>query len=125
MDDTNKNSGEEQNPVAIDPNSVPGGESAAFINEQVLNQTVTPMTGSAKPLADQAAAMMIQDMRSFLQGTEQMMFMAISKAAAQVLKTDGLEGKNALNIFKEVLKDLPEFAEKIGGAAALISKEFK
>lgn len=79
----------------------------------------------AKPLADQAAAMMVQDMRSFLQGTEQILTIAIAKALAEVVQSDGARGTTALETCKKFLKDLPDFAKGIGSAASEITNDFK
>ncbi len=107
------------------PQKVPGEEGVTFINEQVLRPKAEPMSGTAKPLADQAAAMIDQDMRSFLQGTEQVLTIAIAKALAKITETDGAEGAKALEQCERLLTKLPKFASKIGKSAAAISKEFK
>ena len=81
--------------------------------------------GIAKPIADQAAAMMVQDMRTFLQGTEQILTIAIARALAEVVQSDGARGTIALETCKKFLKDLPDFAKGIGSAASEITNDFK
>ena len=106
--------------------TVPDADSVVFINNQVLKPDAKPMSGIAKPMADQAAAMMIQDMRSFLQGTEQVLTIAIARALNKVVETDGADGSKALAICEELLtKKLPEFATAIGDSATKISKDFE
>lgn len=97
-----------------------------FINSMVLQPEVTPITGLAKPLVDQAAAMMIQDAQSFLQGNEQMFTIAIAKAAAMVLNPATAEtGTAALTTYAGFLKGLATFSTQIGTAATGIASGFK
>lgn len=100
-------------------------DSTKFINEQVLKPSSEPLTGTAKPLADQAAAMMLQDVRGFLQGTEQLLTIAIAKALADIEKTNGLKGTVALEKCESLMKTLPTFASDVNKSAVGISKEFK
>lgn len=97
-----------------------------FINAQVLQPEVTPITGMAKPLADQAAAMMIQDMQSFLQGNEQVLTIAIAKAAAMMLnEATAPTGKEALQEYAEFLTKLAGYSTIIGTSATKIASEFQ
>lgn len=97
-----------------------------FINAEVLQPTVTPITGMAKPMADQAAAMMIQDMQSFLQGNEQVLTIAIAKAAALMLDPETEEtGEKALNAYAAFLGKLSDYSGKIGKSAAGIASDFQ
>lgn len=102
-------------------------ESVKFINKEVLNPSVTPIEGTAKPLADQAAAMMIQDARTFLQGNEQVLTVAIAKATQMALNpTPNISkvGNEALQSLGTVLDKLTDFSTKVGTSAASISSEF-
>jgi hypothetical protein len=97
-----------------------------FINTQVLKPDVTPISGLSKPLVDQAAAMMIQDAQSFLQGNEQMFTIAIAKAAAMVLNPATSEtGTAALNAYALFLGKLAVFSTEIGTSATKIASGFK
>ena len=116
---------------SVESNSTPGMQdikgAVKFINRQVLKPEVKPITGTAKTMADQAAAMMIEDMRSFLQGTEQILTAALAKAAAQALNPDptiAATGQAALASLSTVLGDLPVFAQGIGDAATTIAYRF-
>lgn len=97
-----------------------------FINKEVLQPVVTPITGLAKPMADQAAAMMIQDMQSFLQGTEQVLTIAIAKAAALMLDEKTIPaGTAALAAYTGVLTELTTFSTAVGLSATTIASGFK
>ena len=94
-----------------------------FVETLVLQPDVQPMQATAKLMADQAAAMMIQDMRSFLQGNEQVLTLAISKAIAMILAGDP-QGEKALKQIEGFMEKLPAFATSIGTAASGIVTEF-
>ena len=99
-----------------------------FINAEVLSPNVTPMIGSSKPLADQAAAMMIQDTQSFLQSNEQVLTIAIAKAAAMMLSPDPLTaeaGQNALNAYSIFLTSLATYSGTVGATATTIAANFQ
>ncbi len=100
-------------------------ETVKFVNGEVLAPPKTDLMNMAKPIADQAAAMMIQDMRGFLQGTEQILTVAIARALNQILESDGLIGTTALNKCEELMTKLPVFASEISESAIQITKEFE
>lgn len=98
-----------------------------FINKEVLQNGSVGLNGTAKPMADQAAAMMLEDMRSFLQGSEQIMTIALGKATAMALSPDPATaeaGNKALTSITGVLNTLPTFASSIGQSATDIAKNF-
>ena len=105
---------------AIDP-------SVEFINEQVLHPDATSFEGTSKLVADQGAAMMIQDMRGFLQGSEQVFMLATAKAIKKTLSMNPIEreaGKEALEQILMCQSKLGVFAGEIGQAAGQIIKDF-
>ncbi|WDE08824.1 hypothetical protein SG34_033570 [Thalassomonas viridans] len=100
-------------------------DAVEFINQQVLQPDIKPIQGTAKPMVDQAAAMMVQDMRSFIQSNEQMMTIALAKAAK--LATNELtvkEGKTAIETITSAIGQLPAYATAIGSAASQIVNDF-
>lgn len=103
-------------------------QAVQFINQEVLNQTVTPITGMSKPLVDQAAAMMVQDMQSFLQGNEQILTVATAKALAYSLDASDpakqAAGLATLTAINGVMVSLTTYSTGIGTAAAAIASEF-
>lgn len=112
------------------PNSVPAvtptEQEVQFINAEVLQPQVTPITGMAKPLADQAAAMMIQDTQSFLQGNEQVLTIAIAQAAALMLnETTAATGKAALEEYAKFLGELATYSAQVGTTASGIASSFQ
>ncbi len=119
------NSKQDKNTPQTTSNSTFTDDSVIFINEQVLKPDANPMSVGAKQIADQAAAMMVQDMRSFLQGNEQVLTIAIARSLNKVVESDGADGSKALAICEELLLKLPKFAEAIGASAGSIITEFK
>lgn len=105
----------------IDSQGMQAAKSAVeFINKQVLKAKIENSGSSAKPMADQAAAMMIQDARAFLQGSEQMAMAALGKAMTMVLSTNPViqkAGKEAITSLEDLIKQLPDFTFNIGKVA--------
>ncbi|MCY4045409.1 MAG: hypothetical protein OXE99_10040 [Cellvibrionales bacterium] len=100
-------------------------DAVSFINNQVLQPDVKPIQGTAKPMADQSAAMMLEDMRSFLQSNEQVMLVAIAQAAKLATNPETVEeGAIAMNTITSALEKLPTYAESIGDAASHIVNTF-
>ncbi len=102
-------------------------ESVEFINQQVLSPEVKPIEGTSKVMVDQAAAMMVQDMETFVQGTEQVMMLAIAKASEMVASEDPIKqaaGIAALTEFQNFLLTLPVYATAIGTSASSIVSGF-
>jgi len=99
--------------------------SVDYINTQVLDATSTSMVNSAPLIADQSAAMMIEDMRAFVQGNEQVLMIAISKCLAEIVSTDGAKGKTALKDCTDFMTALTTYATAMGVAAGGIAADFK
>jgi hypothetical protein len=113
----------------ITPTLSPGLQEVLDTVTQVQAKVLQPLpvtyANLAKPMADQAAGMMVQDLSTFLHGTEQIMMVAIAKAAAMMLIPPTQEtGIKAMKHLQELMLDLPKFAKGIGDEAAAISKEF-
>jgi hypothetical protein len=83
------------------------------------------MSSTANLIADQSAAMMIEDMRTFVQGNEQVLMIAIAKCLAQIVETDGAKGTMALTQCEDFMTYLTTYVTKIGAAAGGISADFK
>lgn len=100
-------------------------DAVQFTNREVLDPpagTIPDM--GAKALADQAAAMMIQDMRSYLQSTEMVLIPATAKAIAQILN-DEPSGAVALAAIETLMEKLPAYATGIAEAAGNVTKDFE
>lgn len=96
-----------------------------FINNAVLNPTATSMANTSKPMVDQAAGMMIQDARAFLQSNEQIMTAAMAKAAAMMLvPATSAEGATAMAALTAALTTLAAFSATVGTTAAGIITDF-
>lgn len=95
-------------------------EAVQFTNAAVLDPTSglsgtilpTGMQVGANALAEQAGAMMIEDMRSFLQGAEMILLPAIARALNQTLKADPA-GAVALSQIETVMASLSSFSGAI------------
>lgn len=108
------------------PATTPTEQEVEFINAEVLQPDVTPITGMAKPMADQAAAMMIQDTQSFLQSNEQVLTIAIAKAAALMLnEATAATGQAALTAYATFLTSLATYSGTVGSTATAIASEFQ
>ncbi len=97
--------------------------SVEFINQQVLQPDVKPIMGTSKVMADQAAAMMIQDVETFLQGNEQMMTVAAGAAIALVLAGDE-NGEKTLTQLGNWLVTINTYAAGVGVTATEIAATF-
>ncbi len=69
------------------------------------------------PLAEQAAAMMLEDVRSFSQGAEQLLLIAIAKGLAKVDAGDK-NGVELLNQCKNLMEEIPKFAKNISSVSS-------
>jgi hypothetical protein len=80
---------------------------------------------ASRIMANQTAALMLEDMRSFLQGSEQLLLIALAKAAqlATEEKTSD-QGKIALGSVTEALQGLTLFAREITAAAYSVATAF-
>ena len=85
-----------------------------FINDTVLNPSVTPMTGTGQTMTDQAAAMMFQDLRAFMQGNEQLLTAAFGKAVALAVDpATTTEAQNVMTALEQIMTDLTLFASDV------------
>jgi hypothetical protein len=101
--------------------------SVIFINDQVLNAKAEPFTGSAKLIADQAAAMMLQDVRGFMQGSQQIYMLATAKAISKTLSQDPTvraAGTEALTQIFRTQTELTKFSANVGTIAGKITHDF-
>lgn len=119
--------GSQAPPVTSPTPGITKSENAVkFINNEVLTPSVTPIVGTAKPLVDQAAAMMIQDAQSFLHGNEQILTVALAKASAMALDpATAATGNAALVSLTALLEKLPVFSTAVGVSATAIVSGFK
>jgi len=99
--------------------------SVTYINAQVLDAASTSLVNSAPLIADQSAAMMVEDWRAFVQGNEQVLMIAISKCLAKIVETDGAEGKKALKDCTDFMETLITDTTNMGAAAGGIAAAFK
>lgn len=76
------------------------------------------------PLAQQAAAMMVEDLRAYLQAVEQVTLAASAKAMALVLK-DSAAGEAALKAIQQQQKDTLTFAKGVTDLATTIRTQFR
>jgi hypothetical protein len=76
------------------------------------------------PLAQQAAAMMMEDLRAYLQAFEQVSLAASAKAMSVVLKDPAL-GEAALKVINEQQKEALSFAKGVTDLATTIRTQFR
>ncbi len=98
-----------------------------FIEAQVLQPEVDPIASSAKAMANQAAAMMVQDVASFVKGNEQVITVGIAQAIAMIMSQEKPKqeaGAAALAALETVMTKLPTFAQSIGKTAGGIISDF-
>lgn len=114
------------NSSAPEANLSPSEQAVNFINKTVLKPDAAPMGGTSQLIADQAAGMMVQDMRSFIQGTQQILTIAIAKAAKEVVNPETTaEGTAAITALNTLMTDLSTYASSIGTTASGIVADFK
>jgi hypothetical protein len=90
---------------------------------QALLQTNPPLaTAAGRMMASQTAALMLEDMRAFLQGSEQVLLVALAKAAQLATEENTTEqGKLALAAVAESLRT---FASEITESASQVATVF-
>lgn len=82
-------------------------------------------TAASRIMANQTAALMLEDMRSFLQGSEQLLLVALAKAAQLATEEKTADqGKVALGSVTEALQGLTLFAREITAAAHSVATAF-
>jgi len=118
-------------PTAITPGMAMVRQAVAYTNAQVLDPTAklsgeikpTGMDVGANALADSAGAMMLQDMRSYLQSTEMVLVPVTAAAFAEVLAGNSA-GETALAQVEKVLGYLTTFSTNVIKNAATIQQDF-
>ncbi len=106
-------------------------QAVTFTNAQVLDPTanlsgkvqLTGMDVGANALADSAAAMMLQDMRSYLQSTEMVLVPVAAAAFSQILAGNPA-GETALTGIEQMLGYLTAFSTGVIANAATIQADF-
>ncbi len=76
------------------------------------------------PLAQQAAAMMMEDLRAYLQAFEQVALAASAKAMTLVLK-DSAAGEAALKAIQDQQQETLSFAKGVTDLATIIRTQFR
>jgi len=106
-------------------------QAVAYTNAQVLDPTAN-LSGTVKPtgmdvgadaLADSAGAMMLQDMRTYLQSTEMILVPVAAAAFGEVLAGNE-NGEKTLAQIEKMLGYLTAFSASVITNAATIQKDF-
>lgn len=80
---------------------------------------------ASRMMANQTAALMLEDMRAFLQGSEQLLLVALAKAAQLATQEKTADqGKVALSSVTEALQGLTTFAREMTTAASSVATAF-
>jgi hypothetical protein len=88
-------------------------QAVAFTNAQLLDAPAGLELGGGA-LVDQAAGMMVQDLRGFLQSMEMLLLAAAAKGIEKSLDDDPA-GARTLDHVRALMTDLPAFASGIRG----------
>lgn len=97
-------------------------DAVSYTNKAVLSPPQeTDLQMGAKTLADQSAAMLLEDVRAFAQGIEQILIPATAQALAKVLADD----EKPLKTIEGYMPKLAEFVGKMTDQAVNITKDFK
>lgn len=107
-------------------------KAVTFTNAQVLDPTAnlsgniqsTGMDVGANALADSAAAMMLQDMRTYLQSTEMVLVPVTAAAFGKILAGETEIGQAALTGIENMLGYLTTFSTNVISNAASIEQDF-
>lgn len=107
-------------------------QAVTFANAQVLDPTAhlsgtvkrTGMDVGADALADSAGAMMLQDMRTYLQSTEMILVPVAAAAFAEILAGNDKPGQAALTGIQDMLGYLTTFSANVIKNAAAIQADF-
>ena len=118
--------------TGITPGMAMVRQAVAFTNAQVLDPTAnfsgkiqpTGMDVGADALADSAGAMMLQDMRSYLQSTEMVLVPVTAAAFGEILAGDKERGEAALSGIQQMLGYLTAFSTDVIANAATIQADF-
>ena len=97
-------------------------DAVSYTNKAVLSPPQeTDLQMGAKTLADQSAAMLLEDVRAFAQGIEQILIPATAQALAKALADD----EKPLKAIEGYMPKLAEFVGKMTDQAVNITKDFK
>lgn len=121
--------GSAPDPASTAPATTPGLaliESAVSFNRQELTAASTSSAGATADAAgEQAAALMVEDLRSYMQGSEQMVLAASGQAMAMLLDPATQEtGTAALTALAAYQTSLIAFAGEVVTTAGAIKGEF-
>lgn len=121
--------GSAADPAPAAPASSPGLElikSAVSFNRQTLTAASASSAGATADAAgEQAAALMVEDLRSYMQGSEQMVLAASGQAMAMLLDPATQEtGTAALTALAAYQTSLIAFAGEVVTTAGAIKGEF-
>ena len=100
-------------------------KAVAFNQAQLTAQTGEVLSALENPVADQAAVMMLEDVRGYMQGSEQLLLAASGKALA--LLVDPLtqsEGQTALEQIAIWQANITTFADAVTTTASTIKGDF-
>ena len=111
--------------TALTPGMAMVQDAVRFTNSEVLDPTAnlsgtirsTGMNVGANALAEQAGAMMIEDVRSFLQSMEMIMVPAAARALSETLANEA-GGPLTITALSTLMSDLTTFAGAVIGEAA-------
>ena len=100
-------------------------KAVAFNQAQLTAQTGEVLSALENPVADQAAVMMLEDVRGYMQGSEQLLLAASGQALA--LLVDPLtqsEGQTALEQIAIWQANITTFADAVTSTASTIKEDF-
>ena len=96
--------------------------SITYINNEVLNKQSNPYIRMSNTVVDQAAGMMVQDVRGFLQGSEQMLMAGYGKAISYIVNPGTIvEGTEMSLALGAIMAELAMFASVINSTASQIT----
>lgn len=100
--------------------------SVDYINQTVLGVNSDPYLGMSNALVDQAAGMMVQDMRGFLQGSEQLLMAGYGKAVAYIVDPNTtVQGAEMSVALTAIMAELALYSAAIGKTASGLITDFK
>ena len=100
-------------------------KAAAFNQAQLTAQSGEVLDAIENPLADQAAVMMLEDLRGYMQGSEQLVLAASGQAMALLLSPETQDtGKKALQELATWQASLITFSGSVTDTASTIKSDF-
>ncbi|MBL4693638.1 MAG: hypothetical protein JKY92_09960 [Magnetovibrio sp.] len=103
----------------------PFDPSVNFINSTVLDAKSGLDINMGSQIANQSAGMMIEDMRAFIQGNQQILNIAIAECLKKIVESDGANGNTALKDCTAFMTDMTVYIGELSSKAGAISKDFK